>query len=64
MLEKKDWENAKKSSEDQIKQAEINLIVGNNLLALANTELSKFPEEEKKEEEDDPMPEEVKEMVK
>ena len=58
-LERKDWEDAKASSEQQIKQAEINLIIGNSLLTLANTKLSEFP----KEEEEDPMPDAVKEII-
>jgi len=58
MLERKDWEDAKKSAEATIKNSEINLIIGNNLLTLANAELSKLPKEE-----DDPMPDAVKEII-
>lgn len=57
-LERKDWEDAKKSAESTIKNSEINLIIGNNLLALAIDELDKFPKEE-----EDPMPDAVKEIV-
>ena len=58
MIEKKDWEDAKKSAEETIKNSEINMIIGTNLLKLSERHLKKFSDKE------DPMPETVKEIVK
>lgn len=47
-LEKKDWESARKSAETMIKQALVDLEVGNNLLKTTEENLKKFPEEDDK----------------
>ena len=66
MIEKKDWVVAKKTFEDltksqenQIVNAELNLELYKLLVPYIENKIKEYPEEEK-----DPMPQEVKDLVK
>jgi len=47
MIERKDWEDAKRQADLMIKQAEIMIIVNKNLADIAEKAIKKFPEEKK-----------------
>jgi len=51
-LEKQDWEDLKKSAENNLKQLEISGIQFNNLLSIANGKILEFPDEVKEVEEE------------
>ena len=68
MIEKKDWVKAEemfneldKASDDAITNAELNKELYAQLLPFIKGKIAEFPEEKK---EDDPMPEELKEVLK
>lgn len=47
-LERKDWEDLKKMAEAQLKQAEMQRVVNEQLLKQANAEIDKIPKEKPK----------------
>ena len=57
MITKEDWNNALKSSEAQLINAQVNIKALEFMVDYITKEIAKLPE-------DDPMPDEVKEIVK
>jgi len=55
-LEKKDWARVKTEAEHQLKQALVMLKVNQKVLAAAEAEINKFPEEPKEEKPKDANP--------